>query len=247
MFDTFVGANQGHRLSSLSASILLHVVFIAIIALIKLNDMMQFEFMPVVHASSVELIPPLRTEHVVLHQTRIAPRLEKESVFPSSANSSETAEGRAEVRSSVAVPNLDLISPTDHIEPGSFTFSPAVLAQGAVKSAADPLIGEPVPPESIPERPLESPQVQLPILISRVAPAYPEVARMSRVQGPVELDATVDAEGRITDIAVIGGHPLLIGAAIDCVRKWRYQPARVNGHVVPAPIRIVVRFQLKVN
>jgi protein TonB len=246
MFDTFIDARPTHRAGSLSASILLHVLLIAVLALIKLYDASRFEFMPVVHAASVELNPPIRTEHVVLRQSPLNSQARTERAFSGAVHKDGPLQPPdGELRRSPAALDSNIIAPTENIDPGSFTFLPAVLASASHGPTPDPVIGEPVPPETIPERRPDPPQVQLPILITRVSPVYPEVARMARIQGPVEIDAMVNEEGRIKDITVTAGHPLLVDAAIACVKQWLYEPARVNGHVIPAPIKIVVRFQLK--
>ena len=110
----------------------------------------------------------------------------------------------------------------------------------------EPVIAKPIAPEEVHDTlPPKPPQVDLPKLISQVTPVYPEVARLKGVQGSVELDAIVDEHGRVTEIKIVRGQSLLNDAALECVRKWRYSPAQVNGHVVPAPLHIVVRFQLK--
>jgi TonB family protein len=58
---------------------------------------------------------------------------------------------------------------------------------------------------------------------SRVAPTYPEIARRMRISGVVKLEATVDAEGRVTEVKMISGNSLLAFAAEDAVRKWKFE------------------------
>ena len=59
---------------------------------------------------------------------------------------------------------------------------------------------------------------------SRVAPIYPEIAKRMRVSGAVSIEATVDAEGKVSDARTIGGNRLLAPAAEDAVRKWKFAP-----------------------
>ncbi len=59
----------------------------------------------------------------------------------------------------------------------------------------------------------------------KVNPAYPELARHANISGTVKLEATIGANGQVKTVKVLGGHPLLAGAAEDALRKWRYQPA----------------------
>ena len=59
---------------------------------------------------------------------------------------------------------------------------------------------------------------------SRVAPVYPELAKRMKISGLVTVQATVDAEGKVTDAKATNGNRLLSGAAEDAVRKWRFAP-----------------------
>lgn len=60
---------------------------------------------------------------------------------------------------------------------------------------------------------------------SKVAPEYPELARRMNLTGKVKIEATISADGRVTNTAVIGGSPVLVGAATDALKKWRFEPA----------------------
>lgn len=69
-------------------------------------------------------------------------------------------------------------------------------------------------------------------------PEYPPLARQARIQGTVRLRITVNAEGRVAATQMVAGHPLLVPAAVDAVRKWVYAPALVQG--VPAAVETMV-------
>ena len=58
----------------------------------------------------------------------------------------------------------------------------------------------------------------------RVSPIYPELARHTQISGTVKLEAVVAASGTVKSVKVIGGHPLLAGAAEDALKKWKYEP-----------------------
>src|SRR5690242_17441747 len=66
----------------------------------------------------------------------------------------------------------------------------------------------------------------------KVAPEYPELARSLRLKGSVRLQLLVTQEGRVRDVTVLGGNPVLAKAAEDAVRKWRYEPAQEESTVV---------------
>ncbi len=57
---------------------------------------------------------------------------------------------------------------------------------------------------------------------SRVPPVYPEIAKRMRITGTVKVEATVDAEGKVTDAKAVSGSSVLVNAAEDAVRKWKF-------------------------
>jgi len=81
-------------------------------------------------------------------------------------------------------------------------------------------------------------------LIDRVQPQYPPLARQARVQGIVVLRAVISREGRIENVQVISGHPLLVKSAMDAVRQWRYRPYYLNNEPVEVETQVTVNFML---
>lgn len=81
-------------------------------------------------------------------------------------------------------------------------------------------------------------------LISRVQPIYPPLARSARIQGPVFLRAIISRTGTIENLQAISGHPMLIPAALDAVRQWRYRPYVLNGEPVEVETQVTVNFSL---
>lgn len=81
-------------------------------------------------------------------------------------------------------------------------------------------------------------------LIRRVQPEYPPLARQMRVEGVVNLHAIITREGRIAQLRVIGGHPLLVKAAVAAVEQWVYSPTLLNQKPVEVEAPIEVRFIL---
>lgn len=65
----------------------------------------------------------------------------------------------------------------------------------------------------------------------RVAPVYPEIAKRMRIGGEVKLEATVDANGKVTEVKALSGNHMLSVAAEDAVRKWRFEPGAGEAHV----------------
>jgi len=70
---------------------------------------------------------------------------------------------------------------------------------------------------------------QPPILISQVAPIYPNSAKANRLEGVVVIHALIDKEGRVKSADIVNGDPLLTQAALDAVRQWRYKPSTLGG------------------
>jgi len=60
---------------------------------------------------------------------------------------------------------------------------------------------------------------------TKVMPDYPALARQMNVAGKVKIEATVAADGRVLDTKVVGGSPLLVNAAVESLKKWRFEPA----------------------
>ncbi len=81
-------------------------------------------------------------------------------------------------------------------------------------------------------------------LVEHVVPVYPPLARQARISGTVRLHAILAKDGTVKSLEVISGHPLLIQAAIDAVRKWRYAPTLINGRRVEVDTTIDVVFGL---
>ena len=86
--------------------------------------------------------------------------------------------------------------------------------------------------------------VEAAMLVSGPKPAYPEVARQARIQGTVELKAIIGKDGKVQDLKVMNGNPLLVNSALDAVRKWVYKPTLLNGVPVNVATEIDVTFTL---
>lgn len=74
-------------------------------------------------------------------------------------------------------------------------------------------------------------------LTRNVDPVYPQMARLAHVQGQVTLDLTISEAGKVQQVTVISGHPILLQAAIEAAREWQYHPFEINGK--PAAVRAV--------
>lgn len=82
------------------------------------------------------------------------------------------------------------------------------------------------------------------LLIKKVQPVYPPNAKTMRLEGPVEMEAVIDREGKITNLKVLKGQPVLARAAVDAVRQWRYKPYYLDGEPVEIQTQITVVFKM---
>jgi protein TonB len=82
------------------------------------------------------------------------------------------------------------------------------------------------------------------MIMRRVLPVYPALAKTARVQGTVHLVGVIAINGTIQQLQVLSGHPLLVNAAVEAVRQWIYKPTTLNGDPVEVIAPIDVHFTL---
>jgi len=84
-----------------------------------------------------------------------------------------------------------------------------------------------------------------PRLVTRTVPSYPAAARQVGFEGEVVIDAVIDTSGKLTDLKVVSGAPLLRQAALDSLRSWKYEPGYLDDKPVPVKTSITVKFRLR--
>ncbi len=122
----------------------------------------------------------------------------------------------------------------------------------SILSSAHPAPPVPAPPapRAAPKAPPAPPRVRVGGLVNpaepvrRVEPVFPPLAIRMRVSGTVHLEGVIGTDGRIRELRVISGHPLLVQAAVDAVRQWLYRPTTLNGDAVEVICPINVTFRL---
>ena len=87
-------------------------------------------------------------------------------------------------------------------------------------------------------------KIKPPRAISTPPPKYPVIARQSRMQGVVLIDAVIDTDGGIAEMKVLSGHPMLIPAALEAVKYWKYEPTYLNGEPIAVQLIVTVTFVL---
>ena len=189
-----------------------------------------------------------------------------DAAAPDSASGREPA-AQAEIRPSTAPAkpfNTDSLSqrlrpvrPTDMPDaPEAGRGSEAVSAAVAVgmNSMPPPLLtsASPAPAAASQSAPVQaastartntrSESVQQAQLLSRRNPEYPPLARQASAHGEVVLTAVIGVDGKVKDVKVVSGHPLLRNAAVAAVKQWVYSPTILNGKPVESESRIVLNF-----
>ncbi|HZQ68798.1 MAG TPA: TonB family protein [Terriglobales bacterium] len=82
------------------------------------------------------------------------------------------------------------------------------------------------------------------LLLSKVAPEYPEQAKERQIEGPVHLAITVGPDGLVRDAAIASGNSLLANAAVTAVRQWRFRPYAPAGKATAFRTSVTVKFSL---
>jgi periplasmic protein TonB len=104
--------------------------------------------------------------------------------------------------------------------------------------------GAPPPPKPTQTRIRQGGNVTAAKLMNKVQPMYPPLARQTRISGTVRLHAIIGKNGSVEQLEVMSGHPLLVQAALDAVKQWKYQPTTLNGEPVEVDTTIDVIFSL---
>jgi protein TonB len=80
-------------------------------------------------------------------------------------------------------------------------------------------------------------------VVNKVAPAYPPVARQLRLTGDVEVDVTINTEGKVEDAKVVKGNSVFSAATVDAVKKWEFKPFQVQGKISKVATTLVFSFK----
>ena len=113
---------------------------------------------------------------------------------------------------------------------------------GSIASAGSNVAA--LPKVATPQRVRVSSGVQSGLLVRKVQPAYPPLARQARIQGTVVLQAQISKTGDIENLQLVSGHPMLAPAAIEAVKQWKYKPYLLNGEPVEVETTVQVNFSL---
>ena len=110
--------------------------------------------------------------------------------------------------------------------------------------AAAQVEAPPPPPVTTPQRIRVGANVQQANLIRNVDPVYPPLAVQARIQGTVRFTAIIGRDGRVQNLQLISGHPILVVAAREAAAQWEYRPTLLNGSPVEVVTTLEVNFKL---
>jgi protein TonB len=117
-------------------------------------------------------------------------------------------------------------------------------AMGGVLGSVMSSVPTAVPKVATPTRVRVSQGVSQGLLVHKVTPQYPPLAKQARIQGVVVLQALIGKDGSIQNLHVVSGHPMLTNAALEAVKEWKYKPYFLNGEPVEVETTINVNFSL---
>jgi TonB family protein len=127
--------------------------------------------------------------------------------------------------------------------PGSGVGDGGPIIPGGISIGVRPVFE---PPKPKPEKPRPmSEGVMEAALLNKVQPQYPVAARLMHISGTVRLQAIIGKDGRVRDVEVLSGNPILAQAALAAVREWRYRPTELNHEIVEVETEITVNFILQ--
>jgi periplasmic protein TonB len=200
-------------------------------------------------AGALVLLPLVSTGVISLRATRLSlptpptfiPLANKPVDLPSGRRGAVTLARAPEVVSLVDSRPL-LAGPFFHrITTASPEPSPNLKPFGGDPSGPDlPIRGTTVVPPRIQRIIISNPSEAM--LLKKVVPEYPQIARITGVQGDVKLHAIIAKDGTIQSLTVTGGHPMLVEAAKQAVQQWRYRPYMLNGEPIEVETVITVTF-----
>jgi protein TonB len=109
---------------------------------------------------------------------------------------------------------------------------------GIISSSAPP------PKVAAPQKLRVSEGVAAGNLLRKIEPQYPQMAKIAHIQGDVILAATISKNGAIENLHQVSGHPILVQAAMEAVKQWKYKPYLLNGEPVEVETTIKVSFKM---
>jgi periplasmic protein TonB len=236
-FDALESAPRSRRWTT-AFSFLLQAIAVSVLLLIPL---LYTDALPSVHYSKQLTVPVGRTQPspVELVDTR----------HDRTGGTSEIINGR--IVAPIRVPSSTrriVDRPGDNLASPDYTTVDGGTGDGRQSAAMQNLlVARHTPPPTGPDvrrEPIRISNLSEGALLRRVQPIYPTPARNARIQGPVVMAALIDTDGRIVNLRLVSGNPLLVEAAMNAVKQWRYRPYILNSQPIEVETQITVVFTL---
>jgi protein TonB len=231
------------------------VAVVGIVALVLMRPSHQNSPAPaqteVVTPQAQQPAPQTQPSETAAAATPIAkpsPQGPSAQVAPSNAPSAPAPASQApsdEMNAQLAAPARISIK-----QPAAVGEAPDNIAPGALDSGASvpgSLFGSTGKAKVVPAVSAISAGVAEGMLIRRTAPVYPKFAQETHVGGTVVLKATITETGTIANVHVVSGPTILVGAAVDAVKTWRYRPYLLNNQPIQVETTIDVIFNMGHN
>src|SRR5262249_54374908 len=162
----------------------------------------------------------------------------------------ETLSQRLRPAAATDLPDAPTVSAGDRSAPSSIPGVSVTTANPApfVPAPAPPPPAATAPAAATPtastndSKPKSGGQIQQAVLIYRKDAEYPKIAKQTGAKGTVTLSATIAKDGTIKAVKVVSGHPMLVAAASEAVKQWRYRPTLLNGQPVESETQVLVNF-----
>jgi len=225
-------------------SVIAHVVSVAVLVLIPLLQTQALTIAPVDVSLLLPRLEKPQAVPVFSAQSRVPRHSQADSTVPL-FTAPQSVPAQIVYVDEPPKPDFGFLSMTGVGSRGP-GFSTGAMELGG------PVIEPPSPPPPSPPPPIVNARlyrtggdVQAANLIYEVKPVYPPVARITRTQGRVVLEAVISKQGTIDTLRVLSGHPVLAQAALDAVKQWKYRPTILNGDPIEALTTVTVTFTLQ--
>ena len=195
------------------------------------------------HSGAESAVNSAASRSLTLSRSGLTPGKTVSAVEASAAEKSDDGRERSWAPTSFGAPRTN--GPTASASPIE---APVLSAEFEVPLVA-PVGGQPTSPKAPATAPATQTQraggvVQQARLIRSVPAEYPEFAKVKHVGGDVVMDAVIDTAGNVTNVRAISGPPSLQQAAVEALRRWKYEPARLNGQAVTQHLDVTLKFRV---
>ena len=185
------------------------------------------------------MAPPLPPAPPASRPAEAAPR--KAVASTRTASLAAPAVPRAEIKPDEVIDPAPPAIPETHADegvPGGIEEGvPGGLVGGVIERAS---VNEPAPSSAV----RVGGEIKEPRKLKNVAPVYPDVAARGKIEGVVILEIAIQPSGRVEDVRILRGIPLLDAAAVDAARQWVFAPTLYRGVPVSVTMTVSVRFSL---